>query len=94
LLAVNQPGKMDVEGRCVRGSDALVFKCVVDWAWYIMWDRERCSLDMIVGGRVDGTGNGSGQERKKAELAGRKASSELAHLAGPVQSVAPMEDLG
>jgi len=36
FLAVNRPGKMDVKGGCVPGSDTSVFKWVVDWARYII----------------------------------------------------------
>ena len=44
FLAVNRPGKMDIEGGCVPGSDASVFKWVVDCARYSIWDRESHSL--------------------------------------------------
>jgi len=41
FLMVDWPGKVNVEVGCVPGSDASVFKWVVDWAWYdIIWDRE------------------------------------------------------
>jgi len=40
LLVLDWPGQVDIEGRCVLGSDTSIFKWVVGWAWYDIWDRE------------------------------------------------------